>query len=133
MQRQLSRRVMAMDTATTRTRSESTRTGHTVRFSLKQASALGFGSGVLQRWVEKAVGEGARRIEIDASGVRFLDAAALGDLVACRSIATKAGAEFRLCGVIGKARELLRITGLDRRLMRQPSDDEVHGLNFRVA
>jgi len=116
-------------TTTTRT----TRAGHTVRLSLKDASAIGLGSGVLRRSVEKAVREGAGRIEIDASGTRFLDAAALGELVACRAIATKAGVEFRLCGVIGKTRELLRITGLDRALMRQPADDKVHGLNFRVA
>jgi anti-anti-sigma factor len=118
--------------ATTRI-TRTTRTGRTVRLSLKGAGAFLHGGGALQRSVERAVREGAGRIEIDAFGIRFLDAAALGELVACRNIANKAGVEFRLCGVIGKARELLRITGLDRALMRQPADEKIQGLNFRIA
>ena len=109
------------------------RAGRAVRLSLKGAMTLGYGSGSLRRAVDKAVRDGASRVEIDASGVRFLDAAGLGELVACRTIVENAGAEFRLCGAVGKARELLSMTGLDRALMRQPSDGTIHVMKFRVA
>lgn len=109
------------------------RVGRTIRFSLKGAITLGYGSGSLRRSVSRALRAGARRIEVDASGLRYLDAAGLGELVACRASAEKAGVEFILCGVMGKARELLRITGLDRALMRQPGDDGMRSLTWRVA
>ena len=109
------------------------RAGRTVRISLKGAVTLGCGSASLRHTVARALRDGARRIEIDASDVKFLDAAGLGELVACRAMAGKAGADFILRGVMGKARELLRITGLDRALMRQPGDDLLRGLHWRVA
>jgi len=109
------------------------RAGRTIRLSLRGAITLGYGSGSLRRAVASAVKAGAQRIEIDASGVSYLDAAGLGELVACRSMAEKAGVDFRLYGAIGKTRELLNITGLDRALMRQPGDEEIHRLAFRVA
>ncbi|HZI93223.1 MAG TPA: STAS domain-containing protein [Patescibacteria group bacterium] len=109
------------------------RAGRTIRISLRGAITPGCGSGSLRQAVDRALLDGAHRIEIDASGVRFLDAAGLGELVACRSIAARAGAQLVLCGVIGKARELLRITGLDRALLRQPGDESLRGLHWRVA
>ena len=109
------------------------RAGRTIRFSLRGAITLGYGSGSLRRSVAQALRAGARRIEVDASGVRYLDAAGLGELVACRAAAEKAGVEFVLCGAMGKARELLAITGLDQALMRQPRDQSMHGLHWRVA
>ena len=111
----------------------SSRTGRTVRLSLKGAITLGCDSGSLRKAVEEALQEGVARIELDASGVRYLDAAGLGELVACQARARKAGAELVLCGAMGKARELLRITGLDAALMRQPGDDRFVGLRWRVA
>lgn len=95
-----------------------TRNGRTVRFSLKGALAMGSGSGSLARAVAAAVRTGARTIEIDAASVRFLDAAGLGELVACQAMAEKAGAELRLCGINGKVRDLLRITSLDSKLLQ---------------
>ena len=109
------------------------RAGGTIRFSMKGAIALGHGGGSLRRSVARALRAGARRIEVDASGVRYLDAAGLGELVACRASAEKAGVDFVLCGAMGKARELLRITGLDRALMRQPGDDGLRPLTWQVA
>jgi len=109
------------------------RAGQTIKLSLRGAITLGYGSGSLRRAVARALKAGARCIEIDASGVRYLDAAGLGELVACRSLAEKAGAELRLYGVMGKARELLSMTGLDRALMRQPGDDGLHRLSCLVA
>lgn len=97
----------------------SQREGETVRLRLKGAIALGAGSGRLLREVARLVGGGTRRIVVDASGVRFLDAAGLGELVACRAIARRGGAQFKLRGVFGKVLEMLRITGLDRLLVKQ--------------
>ena len=110
------------------------RNGRTVRFSLKGALALGSGSGSLARAVAAAIETGARTIEIDAAGVRFLDAAGLGELVACRAMAEKAGAELRLCGINSKVRDLLRITSLDSRLL-QPmvAAGKTHNFRWRVA
>jgi anti-anti-sigma regulatory factor len=61
-----------------------------------------------------------------------MDAAGMGELVACRALARAAGAEFRLCGVSGKARELLLLTGLDRKLLNGPRRP-LHDLKFRIA
>src|SRR5687767_1032745 len=103
-----------------------------IRLNLKGAMAAGQKSGLLRRQVALALERGATLIEIDASGVRFMDAAGLGELVACRSLAKAAGAEFRLCGVSGKARELLLLTGLDRKLLQGPRRT-LQQLKFRIA
>ena len=109
------------------------RMGRTVRLLLKGAIAVGNGDGSLRQAVVQALRAGASRMEIDASHVRFLDAAELGELVACRSMAERAGVEFRLIGVGGKTRELLALTGLDKVLMRDARPRHLSGLRFRVA
>jgi anti-anti-sigma factor len=93
------------------------RRGRVMRLSLKGAMALGMGGGALRREVVRALETGARRIIVDASGVRYLDAAGLGELVACRALVREAGASFRLRGAFGKVLEMLRLTGLDRLLV----------------
>jgi len=105
---------------------------HGVRLSLKGAMAVGHASGSLRQQVVRALEDGVREIEIDATGVRFLDAAGLGELVACRQLAKEAGARFHLCGVSGKARELLGLTGLDRKLLSGPRRS-LHDLKFRLV
>lgn len=107
--------------------------GKTVRFDVKGTLALGRGGGGLERAVGRAIETGARRILVDASGIRFLDAAGLGELVACRTRADKARVDFRLCGINEKVWELLRITGLDRRLFRRMSSTGSPRLRWRVA
>jgi anti-sigma B factor antagonist len=109
------------------------RDGRTVRFSLKGTITLGDGSEALRQEVARALKAGVERIEIDASGVRFLDAAGLGELVACRAMARQAGVEFRLRGVFGKALELVRITGLERKLIRRARVGPISGLHHRLA
>ncbi len=93
--------------------------GTIIRFLPKGAIASGNGAGSLRREVADALRAGARRIDVDVSGVKYLDAAGLGALVASRRLAHEAGAEFRLTGVVGKPLEMLRITGLDRKLLRR--------------
>lgn len=112
---------------------KASRGGRTVRLLLKGAMAQGNGNGSLRRAVAQGLRAGASRIEIDASHVRFLDAAGLGELVACRAMAEDAGAEFRLDGVRGKTLELIAMTGLDKVLIRRPRSKGVHRLTFRVA
>ena len=109
------------------------KSGTTVRFDVRGALALGRGGGGLERAVDRAIETGARRILVDASGIRFLDAAGLGELVACRTRAEKARVDFRLCGINEKVRELLRITGLDRKLFRGMSSTSLPRLRWRVA
>jgi len=109
------------------------RKGRVVRLSLHGALALGRGARSLRSEVQRHLEDGARRIEIVASGVRFLDAAGLGELVACQELAALAGAELRLVGARGKARELLRITGLDRRLTRRSGPRVIEGLRLRAV
>lgn len=91
--------------------------GRTARFSLRGAVTGTSGGGQLRDRVKSALADGATRIEINLGGVRFLDAAGLGDLVACRTLAHQAGAHLRLTGAIGKVLELLRLTRLDRLLV----------------
>ncbi|HEY3176433.1 MAG TPA: STAS domain-containing protein [Candidatus Polarisedimenticolia bacterium] len=111
-----------------------TRTGRTIRISLKGALALGSGSGSLSRAVRAAIETGARTIQIDASGVRFLDASGLGELVACRKMAERAGVELRLCAINGKVRDLLKITRLDRGLLPPEAlSGRVRAFRWRVA
>jgi anti-anti-sigma factor len=108
--------------------------GQTVRISLKGALTLGGGAGSLSRAVAAAIQAGARIIEIDATGVRFLDAAGLGEFVGCRAMAERAGAELRLCGINGKVRDLLRITKLDKRLLqRETVPERFRALRWRIA
>ena len=107
-------------------------TGGGIRLRLKEAMADGHGGGSLRRQVARALHAGARVIEVDATGVRFLDAAGLGELVACRSLAREAGAEFRISGMTGKTRELLLLTGLDRKLLRG-ARRSLHELRFRLV
>ena len=104
----------------------------TIRLNLRDALAGSRQGPTLRDQVAQALLDGIRIVEIDATGVRFLDAAGLGELVACRTLARTAGVEFRLSGVTGKARELLLLTGLDRRLLHGPRRP-LHDLRIRIA
>ena len=87
----------------------------------------------LRQAAKEALKSGVRRVEVDASRVQFLDAAGLGELVACRAIVEQAGAEFMLNGARGKTRELLELTGLDRLLTKGSQPGRIPDLSFRVA
>ncbi len=110
--------------------------GRTARLSLRGALADGAGDGALREAVAWALAAGARKVIIDASRVSFLDAAGLGELVASREAARRAGSRLVLRGARGKTRELLRLTGLDRVLLPRastPSSDRSARLRIRVA
>lgn len=109
------------------------REGPVARFSPRGAVTGGGASGFLRNQVALAIADGARNIVIDLSGVRFLDAAGLGELVACRSLARNSGVRLRLTGAIGKALELLRMTGLDRLLSGARSGHPITPLGTKVA
>ena len=109
-------------------------TGRTVRLSVKGFMASGKESGSLRHEVAKALKAGAERIVVDASGLGFLDAAGLGELVDCRAMARQAGAKFRLSGVVGKTLEILRVTGLDRIFARDNrSGEDIPRIHRHVA
>jgi anti-anti-sigma factor len=55
---------------------------------------------------------GARSISLDLSRVPFLDGGGIGVLLKGRSAALRRGAEFRIEGASGAARQTLRLAGL---------------------
>ncbi len=87
----------------------------------------------LRQAVMEALESGIRRLDVDASRVQFLDAAGLGELVACRAIAERAGAKFTLSGARGKTRELLELTGLDSVLIQGGPPGRIPDRHCRVA
>ena len=110
------------------------RYGYMIRLIPQGALTHDSGSGASLRQVAKeALKSGVRHVEIDASRVQFLDAAGLGELVACRAIVEQAGAEFTLNGARGKTRELLKLTGLDRLMANGRRPTRMPDLSFRVA
>lgn len=105
----------------------------TVRLSPKGAITQTGKRGSLREAVAQALLAGAERVEVDATDVSYLDAAGLGELVACRAMVEQAGGRFQLYGARGKTRELLALTGLDRILTRHTAHRPIPTLRFRVA
>ena len=107
------------------------RNGRTVRLFPDGALTAETG-GALRRAAAQVLEAGARYIEIDAVRLRFIDAAGLGELVACMRMIQASGADFRFCGARGKTRELVKLTGLDALLMPGDPASGIR-LHFRVA
>ena len=68
---------------------------------------------LLRDTVEDQLEEGARALVLEMGDLRYVDSAALGEMVACRRRATNAGAGFGVAGAQGKVRDMLRLTRLD--------------------
>ena len=61
----------------------------------------------------ESLDDGARAIVLEMSELRYVDSAALGEMVACRRRASDAGAGFGVAGVQGKVRDMFKLTRLD--------------------
>jgi len=96
------------------------RDGRVFRIGIRGAIALGLGTGTLRREVSHALRRGVTRIVVDARGLRFLDAAGLGELVDCRALAGRSGARLVLQGASGKVLEMLKVTGLVDLFVNEP-------------
>lgn len=113
---------------------ETRRIGRSAKIALEGKVVLGAFHGALQSEVSGALDAGVRRIVVDTSRLRLIDAAGLGELLACRAMALRARAAFRVSGATGKVLETLLVTGLDGLLLASDgSKPEVTELPREVA
>ena len=71
-------------------------------------------SGMLERELGDLLESGAERLEVDLSGVVFIDSSALSALVGARERATRRGLQLVLVSPSPACEKVLGITGLDR-------------------
>lgn len=71
-------------------------------------------AGLLERELDDLLGAGTSRVEIDLSGVRFMDSSALSALVGAHERAGKRGQHLVLLTPSPACTKVLGITGLDR-------------------
>lgn len=70
------------------------------------------GAGRLKEMVSSLISEGHKNIVLNLGKLAYLDSAALGEMVACHSTATKNGGQVKLANTTGKLKDLLAITKL---------------------
>lgn len=68
----------------------------------------------LDTTVRSLLDQGDRRFVLDATGLEYLDSAAVGALVASLSNVKKAGGELRLAGASPRIMRVFQITGVDK-------------------
>lgn len=78
------------------------------------AGKLHHGSGDIRfrEEIDRALGEGHRKILLDLEGVRSMDSSGLGELVRSKVSAAKTGAEIKLLNLDMRVYELLTISAL---------------------
>ena len=83
-----------------------------------------FRSSIAAVWDDSEVPEGLERVEVDASGVNFIDSAAVGFLVSLRKKALGLSNGFTCSGFHGNALQTLKITRIEKFFM-----DDVTGVD----
>jgi len=73
---------------------------------------LGQGAGLLRDTIFHELEQGQKKILVDLEEVSYIDSAGLGELVGCRSLAGKNGAEIKLVHLQKRVKGLLQITKL---------------------
>jgi anti-sigma B factor antagonist len=68
--------------------------------------------GRLKDKISSLVFQGEKRIVLNLGNVSYVDSSGLGEIVACHSSATKAGAEIKLANLGNKIKDLLVMTRL---------------------
>jgi anti-sigma B factor antagonist len=69
-----------------------------------------------KRLLDRHIDAGRRRIELDLSGLNFVDCAGLRPIVATNAALARVHGQLTLTGVGGRTARLLRLTGLDTAL-----------------
>ena len=80
-------------------------------------------NGELRDMVRTLLGLGGRKIVLDLSGVRRIDAAGIGELVRAYNTTIAANGAFRITNTNPWVREMLERAGLFDRLNASPEDD----------
>lgn len=80
----------------------------------------------LRAVLDSAAAEGLRVI-IDLEEVTFIDASGLGALAGAAGRAVAAGGTLHVAAVSSRVRRLLKVTGLDRHLLTEPTEAEGAG------
>ena len=80
--------------------------------------------GMLKDAVAAAVGDGARHVLLDLSGVRYIDSTRLGEIIAAHITVSRQGGRLKLVGTPDRIVELLEIAGLDGIFERYASADD---------
>lgn len=68
----------------------------------------------LTREAEQLIQDNERRIILDLSPLKLVDSAGVGAIVACFSLAKKAGGTLRLAGATGMVETVLKVAQIDR-------------------
>jgi anti-anti-sigma factor len=61
------------------------------------------------------------RIVVDISQITYVDSSAIGVLVNCHSVVKNAGGQLRIAGATERVDRLLKMTGVDALLVRDPT------------
>jgi anti-sigma B factor antagonist len=80
--------------------------------------------GMLKDAVANAVGDGAKHVLLDLSGVRYIDSTRLGEIIAAHITVSRQGGRLKLVGTPDRIVELLEIAGLGGVFERYDSADE---------
>ena len=88
---------------------------------------IGEGDVQLRQGIENVLADGSTKILINLEGIKMMDSSGLGELVAVRSRAARAGATVKLLHVEDKVHEVLEMTRLIG--VFDPFDDEIDALN----
>jgi anti-sigma B factor antagonist len=86
---------------------------------IAMGETLAFGAGralALHELVRDLVEKGIRKIVLNLRHVTYIDSTGLGELVACLTTVENHGGQMRVCNVIERVGDLLRITHLDSTL-----------------
>lgn len=68
----------------------------------------------LDTTVKSLLEHGDRRFVLDATGLEYLDSAAIGALVASMSLVKKSGGDLRMAGANSRIMRLFSVTGVDK-------------------
>jgi anti-anti-sigma factor len=96
--------------------------GGTVRVAVAGEADLASSDELFSALVDAVSLGGVRRVEVDLSRVRLLDAAAVGVLLAARNRAHETHVALRITGAYGLALEVLEVSGVLGVLGGKPED-----------
>lgn len=85
--------------------------GHKLRIAIRGELDFTSREEVLGRLVPAVVGTTGRLVELDLSGVTFLDAAGVGTLIAAYHAAEARGLALHISGAAGTVQQILEVTG----------------------